>query len=111
MPGKANLVLYQGDDYAAVVTVSNGGGSLDLTGYTAQAQIRMGPADSNPQVVVEIDTSVDPPNQIGLTIPSDITGQLSGVYAWDLQVIDPNGVVSTLLAGNVTVTPEVTREA
>ena len=108
MPGKANLVLYQGDDYAAVVTVS---GVSDLSGYTAQAQIRLGPADSNPQVVVEIETTVAPPSTINLEIPNDITGQLSGMYAWDLQVTDPDGIVSTILAGSVVVTPEVTREA
>jgi hypothetical protein len=108
VPGKANLVVYQGDDYAAVVTVS---GVSDLTGYTAQAQIRLGPADTNPQVVVEIETALVLPSTINLVIPNAITGQLSGMYAWDLQVTDPNGIISTLLAGNVTVTPEVTREA
>ena len=108
MPSKADLAIYQGDDYAAVVTVD---GIDDLAGFTAQAQIRLGPADTNPQVVVEIGVAMTPPNTINLTIPAATTAQLSGAYAWDLQVTDPGGVVSTLLAGNVAVTREVTRVA
>ena len=34
MPSKANLAIYQGDDYAAAVTVLNGSDAPpDLTGY------------------------------------------------------------------------------
>jgi hypothetical protein len=107
MPSKADLAIYQGDDYAAVVTVD---GVPDLTGYVAQAQIRLGPADLCPQVVVEIDTALALPNQINLLIPDNITGRLSGIYMWDLQITDPAGITSTILAGNVVVTREVTRE-
>lgn len=107
MPTKADLAIYQGDDYAAVVTVD---GLTDLAGFTAQAQIRVGPADTNPQIVVEIDTALALPNTINLVIPNEVTLRLSGTYMWDLQVTDPGGVISTLLAGIVTVTPEVTRE-
>jgi hypothetical protein len=106
VPNKANLAIYQGDDYAAVVTVD---GLPDLTGFTAQAQIRLGPADNNPIVVVEIDTALALPNQINLVIPESITRQLSGIYMWDLQITDPVGITSTLLAGNVIVTQEITR--
>jgi hypothetical protein len=109
MPSAANLAIYQGDDYAAVVTVSGGSTQPDISQYTAQAQIRLGPADSNAQVVVEIATQISSP-QITLSIPRDITAQLSGKYAWDLQLIAPDGTVQTILAGNVWVTPEITRE-
>jgi hypothetical protein len=111
MPGTANLAIYQGDDYAAVVTVSDGSGTPpNLTGYTAQAQVRLGPADTNPTVVVEIATSLLLPDQIQLTIPRSITAQLSGNYSWDLQLIKPDTTIETILAGKVQVTLEVTRE-
>ena len=111
MPSKANLAIYQGDDYAAVVTVMNGSATPpDLTGYLAQAQIRVGPADTNPQIVVEIATEIVPPNLIDLSIPSADTVGLSGNYSWDLQLVDTNGMIETILAGNVVVTAEVTRE-
>jgi hypothetical protein len=112
MVTKANLAIYQGDDYLAVVTVSNGTSTPpDLTGYTAQAQIRSGPADSNATVLVEISTQVNPANStVNLTIPSAITATLSGQYAWDLELIAPDGIINTILAGSASVTPEVTRK-
>jgi hypothetical protein len=111
MPGLANLSIYQGDDYAALVTVAGtAGAAVDLTGYTAQAQIRLGPADQNAVIVVEMITSVVPPNSINLAIPHTITCLLSGCYVWDLQLKSPEGAISTVLAGKVVVTSEVTRE-
>ena len=70
MPDLADLLIYQGDDYSAVVTVTDGTNTPpDLSGYTAQAQIRQGPADANPDIVVDITVSLTPPNQIQLSIP------------------------------------------
>ena len=111
MAGRADLQIYQGDDYSAVVTVASNGTPPDqvLAGYTAQAQIRDGPADDNPVVLVEIATVVTSPD-ISLTIPKETTATLSGEYAWDLQVISPAGMITTILAGGVMVTQEVTRE-
>jgi hypothetical protein len=111
MPSTANLAIYQGDDYAAIVTVNDGSGtSPDLTGYTPQAQIRLGPADTNSIVVVEIAATLNLPNTINLSIPRSITTQLSGGYSWDLQLIKPDATIETILAGKVQVTLEVTRE-
>ena len=108
---KANLMIYQGDDYAGVVTVSDGvtpPGQV-IAGYAAQAQIRAGPADSNPTVVVEIETAVASPD-INLTIPSAQTVALTTPpYSWDLQLTAPDGTITTVLAGAVYVTLEVTR--
>ena len=111
MVAQANLAIYEGDDYSALVTVLNADATMpDLTGYEAQAQIRLGAADFNPTVVVEIETAITPPNQIALTIPNAITSQLSGRYQWDLQLTATDGTITTILAGLVTVTPEITRE-
>jgi hypothetical protein len=111
MPSTANLAIYQGDDFAAVVTVTNGTPTPpDLTGCLPQAQIRLGPADSNPTVVVEIAAALNPPNLINLTIPHSVTKMLEGQYAWDLQLTDPTGLIATILAGTVIVTAEITRE-
>lgn len=112
VPGKANLAIYQGDDYAALVTVQNADRTpADLTGYVANAQMRLGPADHNPQVVVEIAAAITPPNTISLNIPHATTAQLSGQYAWDLQLVSPGNIITTILAGQANVTLQVTEEA
>ena len=107
---KGDLLIYQGDDYAATVLVSHDGIPPDsvLTGYTAKAQIRNGYADDFPTVLVEIQTYVNTP-YINLSIPAAQTINLMGDYLWDLQVTDPSGVTTTILYGNATVLQEVTR--
>jgi hypothetical protein len=111
MPDRANLDIYQGDDYAAVVTVFNGTNLADLTGYTAKAQIRSGPADRNSQIIAELGTSVDVTNSaIHLSLASAATTLLTGLFYWDLQVISPGGMITTILAGAAIITLEITRE-
>jgi hypothetical protein len=80
MADKADLYVYQGDDYRGTVTVTDTVGTPPaqiIAGYTAQAQIRCGRADDNPQVVVEITTAVSSPD-IALSIPRAQTVGLKG---------------------------------
>jgi hypothetical protein len=107
---KGDLLIYQGDDYAATVLVSHDGIPPDqvLLNYTAKAQIRNGFADDFSTVIVEIQTLVQTP-YVNLSIPKAQTLNLMGDYLWDLQVIDSSGVVTTILYGNATVLQEVTR--
>jgi hypothetical protein len=109
---KANLDLVQGDDYVATVTVTNANGTpADISGYTAKAQIRQDVADEARRVDVEIATAVASPN-VTLTIPHAITQTLTAAsYVWDLQLTSAGGQITTILAGTVVVTREVTRAA
>lgn len=110
---KADITIYQGDDFSAIVVVSSANLSPDqvLNGYTAQAQIRSGPADSNPTIIASMVTSISSPN-IYLSIPNSVTKTMPGAnFVWDLQISSPDVPprITTLLAGNVQVTLEVTR--
>ena len=108
MPSRAELSIYQGDSYAATVTVRTvTGAEADITGYAATAQIRLACADVSP-VVAEIACVVDSPN-VNLSLTPEQTVELAGNYQWDLQIISPAGIVTTILAGRVRVTAEVTR--
>jgi hypothetical protein len=108
--GQANLDIYQGDDYAADVTVLNADGSAaDLTGYTAQSQIRAALSDASPTATAQFAVAIAG-NVITLMLSHDETKALtSASYVWDLQVIDSGGWITTLLAGAVKVTKEVTK--
>jgi hypothetical protein len=105
------LLIYQGDDYAAVVTVQTLDGTpADLTGYTAEAQIRRDVADRQPVVTATMNVNIElTTSSIFLTLTHTQTLALMGTYVWDRQITDTNGVVTTILAGPVTVTQEVTR--
>jgi hypothetical protein len=112
MAGQADLNIYQGDDYVADITVTEEDGvtPADLTGYTAQSQIRTSVSDTTPNGVAQFTVLISLPNTITITLTHDITKTLDrGSYVWDIQVIDGNDWITTILAGQVIVTKEVTR--
>lgn len=101
----------QGSDYAATVRVLNEDGSdADLTGYTAKAQLRRGPADCAPEVSAEMGTTVVLPNIVVLSLTNAVTSTLCGRYQWDLDLHTDLGQIVTVLAGAAIVTAEVTRD-
>ena len=107
---KADLQIQQGADYAGTVTVAYTDGSpLDLTGWTAQSQLRKGIADCNAEVIYEIGTTILAPDKVILNIPNAVTTTLKGRYAWDLDLTNPEGGITTIMAGNADVRAEVTR--
>lgn len=106
-----DLNLYQGDDFAAMVTVRTSDGSpADITGYTALAQMRREVADSDAVVAATFTSTVSSPYVI-LSLAHTVTEDLTGRYVWDLQVTSGTGAITTILAGRVSVTAEVSRAA
>jgi len=114
MPTNASLNLYQGDDWAGLVSVYQADGTtpFDLTGYTARAQIRRDVADRALDVLAEITIGVVDAagGLLSLDLDHTVTATLSGHLLWDLQLTDAAGEITTILAGGVNVTSEVTRE-
>ena len=108
MADRWDLVIYQGDDFSGTVTVNTETGPLDLTGYTAQAQIRTAVADTQQNISADIEVTVTPSNLV-LAIAHDVTKALKGNYVWDLKIVNGNGLISTIVAGNVAVVQQVTR--
>jgi hypothetical protein len=112
-PGKKDLTIYQGDDYRLLVTFTTSGGPFDLTGHTFAAQVRAGPADTNPNPpLASFTCTLTNPTggELTLELPHTTTAALGATAkTWDLQATDPAGKVTTYLAGTVTVTLEVTR--
>jgi len=108
-----DLAIYQGDDWAASVSVLRGDLTpADLTGYTASSQIRAGVADQAPLVAAVIQATVVLPNFVALYLSHDQSALLPGTdYRWDVQLISASGQITTILAGAVLVTQEVTRAA
>ena len=106
---KANLIIDQGTTYSTSIDITDDNDMpVDLTGYTGSAQIRKHYSSSNSTpFAVSIDAA-DGVVSLGLT--STQTGALTaGRFVYDVELTNTSGVVSRIVEGIVTVTPQVTR--
>lgn len=112
MPGCWDLEIYRGDtgrwsfllwkDAAKTVPV-------DLTGASAAAQMRSAPGGT---VLASFTCNISATNRIDmLMLPASSETLKPGRVCWDLQIIDSVGNVTTVLAGRVSVTADVTQVA
>lgn len=108
-----NLLIAQGaDNEYSFRYLSAEGAPVDMTGYTARAQIRNTVRGDLWLELTDIDLGSD--GTITVTIGHDITEHQ--VWAkrhggvWDLELVDPNGKVLRFVEGKVTVSHEVTRD-
>jgi hypothetical protein len=122
-PGAFDLDVYQGDTYERTFRLRQRvldvdgvtyipGAYLDLTGYTARSQIRDTPiaASISATATVTVLNQVTTPGGIKVVFSAAQTAALANAkYFWDLEITSPSAVVSTVLAGAVNVTQEVTR--
>lgn len=83
----------------------------DLAGYTARMQIRrtidstsviLSCTTENGRISIEDGT-------ITLSIPANVTSTITSSGVYDLEIIDGSGIVSRVVQGTVTLSPEVTR--
>jgi hypothetical protein len=106
---KSNLVIDQGSSFSTLVTLVDSANSLiDLTGYSASSQIRKHYTSSNTQ---SFSTSLGGANgTVTLSLTSTETSNLvAGRYVYDVEITSPSSLVTRIVEGIVTVTPEVSR--
>ena len=108
MPGQLPFALYRGDTARWRFTLwldTAKTQPADLTDATAKAQIRDKPAGA---VIVALVCAVELPNVVTAELTADASRTLPAKGVWDLQMTYADGSVVTILAGPVTVTPDVT---
>jgi len=107
VPIIVNLLLYAGDDLGFALLVYDADGSdSDLSGATVRAQIRANPAAQ--QVAGEVLCTIDG-NAVQLHILGTVSQNLPGAAVWDCEMTR-GGMVTTLVAGTVRTTADVTRD-
>ena len=109
-----------GDDYSLEVQVGGvffSGVDLNEWTFVAQLRRRTGPYDTfgeltdpTAEFAVDVVADVDGAATLTLTLDAEVTAGLDSRrrWVWDLQAVDPDGAVHTLLTGMVTVRGEVT---
>lgn len=109
MAAKADIVLDQGATFNTTLSLTNdAGNALDLTGYTAQAQLRKWYTSLT---AINFDISIPTPSDgtIYLSLSAATTSNLDyGRYVYDVITISGGNTVTRVVEGILTVTPEVT---
>lgn len=109
-----DLCIAQGATFQKVITWKSDGVLVDLTGYSARSQIRATSESATP--LIELTTANGrialggAAGTITLTISATDSASLTagrGVY--DLELVAPNGTVTRLLQGTVTISRNITR--
>lgn len=111
MATKANLVIDQGSTFAAELNLTDDNGdALNLTGFTANSQMRKWYTSSNPSATFTTNIDV-PTGVITLSLNATSTAALTaGRYVYDVEITDgSSGDISRVVEGIITVNPNVTR--
>lgn len=109
MATKSNLVIDQGSTYSVVLDLTDENGDvINLSGYVANSQIRKWYTSSTPAATFT--TSINASSgELELSLTANQTSNLvAGRYVYDVE-LDNNGVISRIVEGIVTVTPQVTK--
>ena len=113
---KLNLKIDQGATFQKVVTWKTGtpAAAVNLTGCTARAHIRAKLTDAAVLVTLTTENGGIALGGVAGTVTVNIAAAATALLTWttavyDLEIIFANGTIRRLLAGNVFVSPEVTR--
>lgn len=107
MAVKANITIDQGTDFATSIDVTDDDGDpTDLSGFTGAAQMRKHYTSSNSYSF----TVAVANGSVTLSMNSATTANISaGRYVYDCELTSGSNVVTRIVEGIVTVTPQVTR--
>lgn len=110
MAGTRNIKVYQGDTYIHELRLrSNANTAIDVTGRTYSGQIRKVKTSDIVIATFNIDMTDSSNGYVRFTLDSNVTSNIqSGSYWFDFQEFN-SGVITTLIAGKVSVEGEVTR--
>jgi hypothetical protein len=107
----SNIFIDQGADFSTTVTISDSNGdALDLSSYTALAQVRKTYESTTSTAFAATFASDRTTGQITISLTDTQTSDLeSGRYVWDLLITDALGTKTRVVEGIATVNPSVSR--
>jgi hypothetical protein len=109
MATKANLVIDQGATYSVSLDITDDEEQvINLTGYTGAAQIRKHYTSSNSVSFTVGIAAADGTVQLSLTA-NQTSSMIAGRYVYDVELTNSSGIISRVVEGIVTVTPQSTR--
>lgn len=109
-PANYPLTVRVGDTETISLTITDSAGPINITGRTYAAQIRSTASSSTIVASFTCAIASAAAGTVTCTLPATTTAALTPqTAAFDLQETTAAGVVTTLLAGQVTIVQDVTR--
>ena len=109
MATKANITIDQGTTFSTTISLTDDNGEpINLTDYTGRSQMRKHYTSSNSHSFTVSFNSEQGTVILEMT-PTQTANLVAGRYVYDVEVVSGANVVSRIIEGIVTVTPEVTR--
>jgi len=106
---KSNIIIDQGSDYTVTVDLTDANGNtMVLSGYSGRASMRKSfTSSTSKDFTVSINGSA---GEVTLSMDSDYTANIAaGRYLYDIEVVSSANVVTRILQGIATISPEITR--
>jgi hypothetical protein len=109
-PADQDLIITRGDTETIVATIQDDNGTaINITGRTYRAQIRTSQDSTTIKASFTCTVTSGASGQVTCVLAAADSATLTaGNYFWDLEE-NASNVISTILAGNVTVLADVTR--
>ena len=108
--GTYNFTIEQGTTFSRVLTLQENSSAMNLTGYSVASQMRSTHDSSSIVATFTGTVSNASSGQITLSLSNSTTSGIDeAIYVYDVEITSGAGVVTRILEGTITVTPEVTR--
>lgn len=112
MGAYVELYLDQGTTFNTIINLTDDvtNANINVAGYSVRSQMRRSYYSQNASANITCTITNAAQGEITLSMDANTTANIkSGRYLFDLETVDPNGVVSRPLEGIINVSPEVTR--
>lgn len=110
MAALSNIYIDQGSDFTTTISLTDSNGDvLNLTGYTALAQVRKSHGSTTIAATFTTVLTADS-GQLALSLTDTVTAAMdSGRYVYDVLLTDGSGDKTRVLEGQAVLTPGVSR--
>lgn len=107
----AELTVDQGTTFeTSIDLVGDDGAAINIAGYVFQGQIRKSYYSSNVTANLTITTLSNTSGNVLVTIDAATTANIkAGRYLYDVKMTDTENIVTRIVEGVLTVTPQVSR--
>jgi hypothetical protein len=106
------IKVYRGDDKDIVLTITDGGTPLNITGYKVYMTVKTSTedTDANAKIAKTVTSHTTPASGITTVSLTNTDTDISpGSYYYDVQYKDTNNKIKTIIFGDFVVLPDVTR--